>query len=539
MKRILILPLLLTLALGAIAQPSTPKKSPEKPSLVVVISVDQMKAEYIDWYGHQWSGGLKRLYAEGAVFTNAMLDYAASETGPGHATLSTSSFPKTHGILGNEWVDPKTRNEVYCVADSTARPVDGLGGGMSSRNLVVTALGDWLKASSKSSKVISLSVKDRAAILMGGKDPDQVYWYDRKTGKLVTSSAYAKTTAPWMKDFNDQNWVFKHVPPVWSKLLADSLYLGPDDQRGEQLWNGTRTMPKVFNLAARAEQLAGTPWGDLLILDAAKAAVEGEKLGQRKATDLLMISLSSTDYVGHAYGGNSHEMQDHLVRVDAALGQFLAELERIIGRDRLLVALSADHACMPLPEYLQDVEFRFARRLNTSTEVRPKAVAYDSTLRLQLGASGPLFTTNGFINYTAAGSNVKPRALDAMIGAGLRAIDGVADVYFKHELVDTTVPVRPYLDRFRNSYYAPRGEDFQWRFGEYVLPSSRETGTSHGSCYNYDNHVPVLFWGPHFTVNRVSRPVRTVDVSVTIAKRLGLKTPKTVNGHPLQEVAAN
>ncbi|MCU0453616.1 MAG: alkaline phosphatase family protein [Bacteroidetes bacterium] len=536
MKRTILLSLLLALTLGAFAQPSTPKKAPEKPSLVVVISVDQMKAEYIDWFGHQWSGGLKRLYAEGAVYSNAMLDYAASETGPGHATLSTGSFPRTHGILGNEWVDPKTRKDVYCVEDSLAKPVDGLGGGMSARNLAVSALGDWLKASSKSSKVISLSVKDRAAVLMGGKNPDQVYWYDRKTGKLVTSSAYAKVMAPWMKAFNDQNWVFKHVPPVWSKLLADSLYLGPDDQRGEQLWNGSRTMPKVFNLAMRSEQMAGTPWGDLLILDAAKAAVEGEKLGQRNVTDLLMISLSSTDYVGHAYGVNSHEMQDHLARVDAALGQFLADLERIIGRDRMLVALSADHACMPLPEYLQDVEFRFSRRLNVGTEVRPKTAALDSTLRLQLGATGPLFGTNGFINYSAAPSNVKARALEGMIGSGLRAIDGIADVYFKFELIDTTVPMRPYLDRFRNSYYPPRGEDFQLRFPEYVLPSSRETGTSHGSCYNYDNHVPLLFWGPTYTVNRVTRPVRTVDAAVTIAKVLNLRTPKTVNGLPLTEV---
>ncbi len=533
------LPFLLAsaLALSLSAQPKQPADVSPRPSLVVVISIDQMKAEYVDWYGHQWNGGLKRLYAEGAVFANAMLDYAASETGPGHATLSTGSFPRVHGILGNEWIDPKTRKDVYCVEDSTAKPVDGLGGGFSSRNLAVPALGDWLKASSRSSKVISLSIKDRAAILMGGKEPDQVYWYDRKTGKLVTSAAYMKTTAPWMKSFNEQNWVFKHVPPVWSKLLADSLYLGPDDQRGEQLWNGVRTMPKVLNLAQRAEQLAGTPWGDLLILDAARAAVEGEQLGSRNTTDLLMISLSSTDYVGHAYGGNSHEMQDHLARIDAALGQFLADLERLVGRNHLFVALSADHACMPLPEYMQDVEFRFAKRLNVSTEIRPNAVALDSTLRRSIGVTGQLFSTNGFVNYDeATKAGVKPRALDVRIGEGLRTIDGIADVYFKSELVDTGGPHRPYLDRFRNSYYAPRGEDFQLRFKEYLLPSSRETGTSHGSCYNYDNHVPVLFWGPAFGVNRITRPVRTVDVAVTIAKMLNLKTPKTVSGRPLEEV---
>jgi predicted AlkP superfamily pyrophosphatase or phosphodiesterase len=354
---------------------------------------------------------------------------------------------------------------------------------------------------------------------------------------MVTSTAYASTTVAWMKAFNDQNWVFKHVPPVWSKLLPDSVYRGPDDQRGETLWNGTTTMPKVFNIAQRAEQVAGTPWGDLMILDAARAAIEGERLGQRGTTDLLLISLSSTDYVGHAYGGHSHEMQDHLARVDAAMGQFLADLEQLLGRDRLLVTLSADHACMPLPEYLQDVEHRFARRLNVQTEVRPQAAAVDSLLRLEFGVAEPLFGANGFINYDVAkGKNVKPRILDQRIGEGLRKIDGVADVYFKFELVDTTVPSRPYLARFRNSYYAPRGEDFQIRFAEYTLPSSRPFGTSHGSCYDYDNHVPVVFWGPHYAVNRITRPVRTVDLSVTVAKILNLKPPKTVNGTALTEV---
>ena len=534
--------LLFFLPLLAAGQKSTPasqaaRDASQRPALVVVISIDQFKADYGEWYLNQWNGGLKRLFTEGAWYSSAMLDYASSETGPGHATLSTGSFPHTHGILGNEWVDPKSRNDVYCVADSLAKPVDGLGGGMSARNLVVTALGDWLKASSKNSKVVSLSIKDRAAILMGGKKPDHVYWYDRKTGKLVTSSAYAASTVPWMKTFNDQNWVFRNVPPVWSRLLPDSVYRGPDDQRGESLWNGSTTMPKVFNLAQRAEQMAGTPWGDLLILDAARAAIDGEQLGKSNVTDLLMLSLSSTDYVGHAYGGHSHEMQDHLARIDAALGQFLAELEQKFGRDRILVALSADHACLPLPEYLQDVEYRFARRLNVQTEVRPKAAAVDSLLRREFGVAEPLFTSNGFINYEAAArAHVQPRVLDRRIGEGLRAIDGIADVYFKFELMDASIPTRPFLERFRNSYYPPRGEDFQIRFIEFALPSSRGVGTSHGSCYDYDNHVPIVFWGPRYTVNRITRPVRSVDLSITIANLLKLKPPKTVDGAALREV---
>jgi hypothetical protein len=190
-----------------------------------------------------------------------------------------------------------------------------------------------------------------------------------------------------------------------------------------------------------------------------------------------------------------------------------------------------------LPEYLQDVEFRFARRLNIQTEIRPQAAAFDSLLRLELGVNEPLFTSNGFINYdVAAKAKMPPQTLDRRIGEGIRSIDGIADVYFKRELTDMTVPIRPYLERFRNSYYPPRGEDFQVRYIEFALPSSRNTGTSHGSCYDYDNHVPVVFWGPKYAVNRLTRSVRLVDVSVTIAQLLNLKPPKTVNGVALTEV---
>ncbi|MEK6566517.1 MAG: alkaline phosphatase family protein, partial [Bacteroidota bacterium] len=158
----------------------------QKPKLIVLISIDQGRADYLDRFDKQFTGGLKRLHSEGIVFTNADLNYASTETGPGHATLSTGSYPATNGILANDWHDPKTKKQVYCVSDSNAHSVEGEGGGSSPRNLVVTAIGDWLKAESATSKVVSVSSKDRAAILMGGKQPNQVFWYDRKTGHLVT-----------------------------------------------------------------------------------------------------------------------------------------------------------------------------------------------------------------------------------------------------------------------------------------------------------------------------------------------------------------
>ncbi len=504
--------------------------------LLIVISVDQMKSEYYDWYGKNWNGGLERLFKEGVVYTNAILDYASSETGPGHATLSTGCFPRTHGILGNSWIDPVTRRDVYCVEDSTALTVAGEGGSRSPKNLAVPALGDWLKAASKRSKVVSISIKDRAAILMGGKKPDQVYWYNSKTGHLVTSTYYTREPHAWVAAFNAANWTQKNVPPVWNKLLPEDTYQGPDDQQGEFMWGGTRVFPRTFAMAERSSQMVTSPWGDMFLLDAARAAVKEEKLGTRGTTDLLFIGLSSTDYVGHSFGPNSHEMQDHLARLDASLGAFIADMEAALGASKLLIALSADHACLPLPEYTVDVDHKPARRLNVRTEVLPKVHMLDSLLRLEWGIEADLIDHSGFLNYAAAEKKgISRDLLEERVREGYVAIDGVADIYFKRELTGETMISRPYADRFMRSYYKDRGEDFQIRYDENVLPSSRETGTSHGSTYDYDNKIPLVFWGVPSRVNRVNTRAVLADLSPTLAAILDIAAPPHVEGVPLSD----
>ena len=533
MKRILSF---LSIAIFIAAPHAGQSQTKDGSRLVIVISVDQMKSEYYDWYGKNWSGGLARLFKEGVVYTNTVLDYASSETGPGHATLSTGSFPRTHGILGNSWIDPKTRADMYCVEDSSALPVDGKGGSRSPRNLVVPALGDWLKSSVKGSRVVSISIKDRAAILMGGKRPDQAYWYDSKSGQLVTSTYYTSKTHPWAASFNSTNWVHRNVPPAWNKMLAEENYAGPDDQPGEYLWAGSRTFPHTFNLAERASQMVTSPWGDAFLLDAARAVVRDEKLGTSGTTDLLFIGLSSTDYVGHSFGPNSHEMQDHLTRLDAALGAFIADIETALGGAKPLIALSADHACLPLPEYTRDVEHTSARRLNVRTEVYPKAELLDSLLRQEWGVTERLFEYSGFLNYDAAAKrNISKDELEERVRQGLIAIDGIADVYFKREMTGEKKTARPYADRFMRSYFKDRGEDFQVRYDEHALPSSRETGTSHGSAYDYDNKIPLLFWGVPANVNRVSTKAVLADLAPTMATILGVAIPTHVEGTPLKE----
>ena len=205
---------------------SLPLIALEPPRLVVFISVDQMREDYFDRFSPYFTGGLKRIYQEGTFFSNADLNYASSVTCLGHASLSTGAYPKTSGILENEWINPATRKAVYCVQDTTALGVDGEGGGSSPDNLLVTSIGDWLKASSSQSKVIAASGKDRAAILMGGKHPDYAFWYSHKNGHMVTSDYYTRHLPAWVREFNESRWIEHHVPPAWTKLLPDSVITG-------------------------------------------------------------------------------------------------------------------------------------------------------------------------------------------------------------------------------------------------------------------------------------------------------------------------
>jgi len=509
------------------------------PKLVVLVSIDQMRADYLERHAAEFTGGLGRLYREGLVYTNADLNYASSETGPGHATLATGSYPNVNGILANEWIDPKTRKRVYCVGDSTAAAVEGEGGNFSPSNLTVTALGDWIKTHSLDSKVISVSVKDRAAILMGGKLPNGAYWYDRKTGRMVTSAYYTQALPQWVKEFNAANWIDKNLPAAWEKLKGEETYAahGPDEMAGELKWGDDSSFPHIFLEERKKGDILTSPYGDLLVLDFAAAAIAGEQLGQRDVVDMLAVGLSCTDYVGHSFGPDSHEMHDHLLRLDLALGKFLEKLEAELGEGEVLVALSADHAVMPLPEYLTQIKHETARRILMNDEFKPKIAALDQKLQQELGSKEPIISEMAFLNYTAAARRgLDSLALENKVRAELLKKDAIAEVYFRRELLGQQPSDRAYIAHFRRSYFPPRGEDFQIRLCENCLPAWSATGTTHGSPYRYDTHVPVIFFGAGIQPARVEREVHTVDVAPTLIKFLSYDFPQRVNGVPLEEV---
>ncbi len=532
-RRILPTTALLLICVTLLAQPA------QKPKLVLFISIDQMRPDYLERFAIEYTGGFKKLLKEGIVFKNADLNYASSQTGPGHAALGTGSYPGRNGIPSNEWIDRATGKQVYCVQDSTAGPVEGEGGGVSPRNLVVTSLGDWLKSASPQSKVITASAKDRAAILMGGRHPDYAFWYDRNTGHMVTSDYYTHQLPDYVKAFNASGWIERNVPDAWTKLLPDSVYtrLGPDEMEGELKWNGSSAFPHTFQPDKKKEQILTSTYGDLLILDFAKEVLRAEKLGQRGVTDLLCVSLSCTDYIGHSFGPNSHEIYDHLLRLDRGLGEFFSYLEEEVGAGNVLVALSADHAVLELPEHLAQVQHKAAKRISFDNEVAPKIQELDRSLQREIGIDESIIRWNAFLNYAAAAKvGVDSLRLERKIRDGLLKIDGVVDVYFRRELTNRNTPNRPYLRHFQRSYYPPRGEDFLFRGCEYCLFTSWPTGTSHGSPYRYDTHVPMVFWGKGLRSLEVSRETYTVDIAPTIAKFLRISYPANVDGVPLREI---
>ena len=356
---------------------------------------------------------------------------------------------------------------------------------------------------------------------------------------MVTSLYYMKSLPVWLKAFNASNWVEQNLPPAWIKLKADSIYrrYGPDDIEGEFLWSASTTFPHPFQPGKTKTQLCDSPFGNSMLLDFAREALRNEKLGKRDVTDLLCISLSSTDLIGSLFGPNSHEMIDNLLRLDRELGLFLENLTSTIGREQLLVVLASDHGVLPLPEYLTTVERRFARRIDNGKEIKQKIAQLDSLLRIKLKVSEPI-VEGGFINYVVAkkaGSDLQE--LERRVRKVLVGVDGVADIVFRTELLNPKTPQRPYLEAYQRSFFSSRSPDFYIRECEYCLVTESKVGTTHGSPYAYDTRVPIVFWGPYYDVRKVERTVHAVDVAPTLAKMLSLVAPKNLDGEVLKEVS--
>lgn len=535
MRMRLIVSVVLLTTMSALALASD-QPSGQPTRLAVVLVVDQMLPEYLDRYDDLYHGGLARLKRDGAVFTRAYHDHSATLTGPGHATLSTGMLPARHGIVGNDWFERAVGREVYSCRDS-ASPVVGQPDlpGVSPDRMEAPTFAEMFKIQVPEARVVSVALKDRASVLMAGRKADLVLWLEEAPGRMVTSRWYGDTLPGWVSEF--QPLLERYADSNWTKLLPDSAYRrsGLDSSLNENL--GTQSMfPHACNPGGGIpdkkyfEELYCHPYGDKLVLELAQLAADSLKLGQGRDPDLLIIGCSAADGIGHRYGPDSHEVQDYYLRLDRWLGEFFDHLDATVGEGRWLLALSSDHGVLPLPETdaARGVDSRRVATDTVKAQIKRLSKEVSEEWGVQLEA---LRVDGGLafkVNVWDSGGSWQQAALN--LAARVRTLDWVADVYTRPELASAKTPDRPYLRLFQNAFHDHRGADLHLRENERVIVSSKKSGTTHGSPYSYDTHVPLILMGPGIPAAHVRDSVRTVDLAPTLCELLGVSSTAPFDG---------
>ncbi len=518
----------------------TDRVTAEKPRLLVFFVVDGLPQWQVTHYRDQLApDGFARFLERGAWFSEAHFGHAFTLTGPGHATMLTGAYPHRTGIIGNSWRDRTTGEPVYCAGDEASTYLDNATAklaGTSPRNLQVESLGDVLRRVDPRARVISVSGKDRGAILPAGKS-GTAYMYMADSGRYVSSTYYMKTHPAWVKAFNAAQPADRYFKTSWSPLLADAAYARslPDDRP----WYSTGgTLPKILGEGqdrpgpAFYASLLPSPFGDALTLDFARAAIRGEALGQDDVADILVISLSGHDYINHAWGAESRLSHDHLLQLDRLLAAFFADLDRSVGPDKYLAVLTADHGFMPAPEYSQSLGRQAGRQNIPQTLER-----LNRGLAEKFGQAKWVrnWSANGVLldNALIAQKQVARTTLETEARRILLSEPGIAAVFTHTDLQRSGLPPdTPYLAQMRNTFYAGRSPDLLLVAKPYwMFESRRAAASTHGSPHAYDRHVPLMFYGPRWiSAGKVDTPVALIDIAPTLARLLGVPVPAAAEG---------
>lgn len=510
--------------------PAQSEKEHPGPKLVVVLVVDQLRADYLEKYREHWTGGLRWLLEKGAWFRQAAYPYASTRTCVGHATISTGSFPATHGIIANIWWDRESGKMVTCTEDAQAQAVSygpAVKGGESAARLVVPTLSDELRAQTGAPvRVVTFSLKARAAIMLAGHRADAVTWHDEATGAWVTSSAYASAPVAFVQQYVRAHPVEADFGKSWTRALPASAYLFEDAAAGERPPAGwTSTFPHVLRGSADKPDAAfyglweKSPFADAYLAQMAASAVDALGLGRGRGTDYLGVSFSTLDLVGHNFGPFSHEVQDVLARLDVAIGGLLDHLDRTVGPGNYVVALSADHGVAPIPEQMT------AMGLDAGLVVASDLTAgVQKVLEATLGPGPHVTPAVGNDLYFAPGvyARLAPAPMGAAVGAALAA-PGVARVFRSDELRGGEPTDDPILHASRLSYYAGRSGDLivvqkpYWLFGVSAHDLGFGLSTDHGSPYDYDTRVPVILMGAGIRPGEYQTAATPADIAPTLA----------------------
>lgn len=526
------------------------KKARETPKLVVGIVVDQMRQEFLYRYDSKFTnGGFRRLVQDGFMLENAHYNYAPTVTGPGHASVYTGATPSVHGIIGNDWYDKNLKREVNCVNDPDQKVVgvaEG-NGDVSPWRMLSTTVTDELKLSSQGrSKVIGVSIKDRGAVLPAGHTPDGAYWFDSKSGRFITSTYYARALPDWVERFNEQNLADKYLSREWNTLLPLNQYTesGRDETAYESAPGGKDKPVFPYDLKALSKQndfelLTYTPFGNDYLTELAKAAIEGEKLGADDITDFLAISYSSTDILGHAVGPNAVEIQDMYLRLDRNIEDLLRTLDQKVGVGNYSVFLTADHGVADVAQYLRD-RLIPAGYLNSSQLLK----SLNDHLRnyfpnkniVEAISNGQLFFDQDVFQNDPKASGVELLIATELTINFLLKQNGVANAYSENIIRQSGYDEGGTKGMVIRGYHAKRSGDVAIVLEPGWYPAEKVQGTTHGSSYTYDTHVPVIFFGKGIKKGSSVQYYPITDIAPTLSLLLKIKFPSGCTGQPIKEL---
>ena len=519
------------------------KQSPLKPKLVVGIVIDQMRWDYLYRFNKLYTtNGFKRLLGEGFSCDNTFIPYTPTYTAPGHTCVYTGSIPAIHGIVGNYWFDKSLNKNVYCTEDSTVNTVGNISsaGKMSPENMWTTTITDELRLSNNfKSKVIGIALKDRGAILPAGHSANAAYWYDDNGGKWITSSYYMTDLPVWVKDFNAKDMAGTYMSKDWNTILPIEQYdlSTGDDMPYESTILGEKTSTFPHKLSAITESkyasFRTTPFANTFTFDFAKKAIENEKLGNNTVTDFLTVSISSTDYIGHAFGPNSIEVEDAYLRLDKDIADFLQYLDQTLGKGNYLTFLTADHGVAHIPAFLAEHKipggtFGDADFANEANKV----------IETEFGVKNAVQSVQNYqvyLNFAEIEKQGKDRtAIVSEVMKLLKQKAYILNVFETDKLSLATIP-EPQKVMMTNGYNPQRSGDIEFTFKPGYFDGSAR-GTTHGLWNPYDAHIPLLFFGWNVKHGNTNRETYMTDISATVAAMLQIQMPNGCVGKVIPEV---
>lgn len=512
------------------------------PKLVIGIVVDQMRYDYLTRFYNKYSeGGFKRMMNDGFNCKNNHFNYIPTYTGPGHASVFTGTTPKNHGIIANDWYDKELKKSVYCAGDENVQPLgtEDDAGKMSPHQMQTTSFADENRLFTQmNGKTIGVSLKDRGAILPAGHSANAAYWFHGKDeGKWISSTFYMNDLPNWVKNFNTSDSAKSYLK-VWNTLYPIETYSesGPDLNEFEGGFTGQETATFPYDLSKLKDNnkgfdiLKATPFGNSLTTDFAMAAISGEQLGMDKITDVLTLSYSSTDYVGHNFGVNSKEIEDTYLRLDLDIERFLNYLDETVGIGEYTVFLTADHGAVNVPSYLKSVNIPSGYLNNTETKKR-----FNTFMADRFGAddlvenisNNQIFLNRDKISALKLNlSDVQETVVNELI-----SYENISKIYSATTMSNTsfTVGIESLL---QNGYNQKRSGDVLM-IPDAAYISYYKTGSTHGSGYNYDTHVPLLFFGKGIAKGSTLEKTVIPDIAPTISAMLGISFPNGSTGTPL------